>query len=190
MFLECKRGGHRTGRLIALGGDPKAVVAPGWYPYTTGLTSRRVLGEAALMPGKAHPSLEVVRAFINAINQHKLADIAGLMTKDHTFVDSRGLAHSGREHLLDGWRAYLDMFPDFEIQAEHLLERDGVVAVFGLACGTYNGKRGLVPENRLKMPAAWKAVVTSGKIQCWQVYTDWTEGAKVIEADEMAGWLS
>ena len=56
-----------------------------------------------------------------------------------------------------------------------------------LAFGTFNGKRGLVPENRIKMPAAWKAMVANGKIKHWQVYADWTEGCRIIEEDKKAG---
>jgi hypothetical protein len=58
------------------------------------------------------------------------------------------------------------------------------VAVFGFASGTYNGKRGLVTENRIAMPAAWKAVVERDRIKFWQVYADWTEGCKIIEQDK------
>jgi hypothetical protein len=61
------------------------------------------------------------------------------------------------------------------------------VAVFGSASGTYNGRRGLVPENRIGMPAAWKAVVEGGKVKHWQVYADWTEGHRIIDADKGSG---
>jgi len=61
------------------------------------------------------------------------------------------------------------------------------VAAFGSAAGTYNGKRGLVPENRIEMPAAWKAIVENGKIKFWQVYADWTEGYKIINEDNEKG---
>jgi hypothetical protein len=37
------------------------------------------------------------------------------------------------------------------------------------------------------MPAAWKAKVADGKIQLWQVYTDWTEGCRIINADKEIG---
>ena len=80
--------------------------------------------------------------------------------------------------MMAGWEGYFRMFPDYEIHIESILEDKNLVAVFGRASGTYNGKRGLVPENRIEMPAAWKAVVENGKIRLWQVYTDWTEGSQ------------
>jgi ketosteroid isomerase-like protein len=128
--------------------------------------------------------IDVVKAFIAAINQRNPSEISGLMTEDHTFVDSGGRIQSGRENMTAGWKAYFRMFPDFEIQVENMLGDKALVAVFGSASGTYNGKRGLVSENRIEMPAAWKAVVANGKIKHWQVYADWTEGLKTIAEDK------
>lgn len=75
------------------------------------------------------------------------------------------------------------MFPDYEIRVENMLRDGSLVAVFGSACGTYNGKRGLVSANRIEMPAAWKAIVENGKVKFWQVFTDWTAGCKTIDED-------
>jgi predicted ester cyclase len=103
--------------------------------------------------------INVVKAFIAAINRRNPADIADLMTDDHTFVDSGGGIQSGRETMTAGWKEYFRMFPDYEIHVEKTLSDKALVAVFGSASGTYKGKRGLVPENRITMPAAWKALV-------------------------------
>jgi len=126
----------------------------------------------------------VVKAFIAAINRRVPSEISGLMTEDHTFVDSGGRSQSGRENMAAGWEEYFRMFPDYRIQVESILGDTALVAVFGSASGTYNGKRGLVPENRIEMPAAWKAVVEDGKVKLWQVYTDWTEGSRIINEDK------
>ena len=125
-----------------------------------------------------------VTAFIAAINRRAPSEISGLMTEDHIFVDSGGRIQSGRENMTAGWKEYFRMFPDYEIHVEKMLANESLVAVFGSAAGTYNGKRGLVAENRIAMPAAWKAIVANGKIKFWQVYTDWTEGCRTIEEDK------
>jgi|SRR5580658_2742941 ketosteroid isomerase-like protein len=130
--------------------------------------------------------INVVEAFIAAINRHDIADLSNLMTEDHTFVDPAGKSVSGRENMSAGWRHYLQMFPDYAIHVERLLADNSVVAVFGSASGTYNGKRGLVPQNRIAMPAAWRALIESGKIKRWQVYADWTEGSKIMAEDQKA----
>jgi uncharacterized protein (TIGR02246 family) len=131
--------------------------------------------------------INVVQAFIAAINHHDPSALSNLMTEDHTFVDSAGRIQSGRENMTDGWRQYFRMFPDYEIHVEKLLADGALVAVFGSASGTYNGKRGLVAENRITMSAAWRALVENGRIKLWQVYADWTEGFKIIEQDESIG---
>ena len=131
--------------------------------------------------------IDVVKAFIAAINKGNVAELSSLMTEDHTFVDSGGRVESGRDNMANGWSQYFRMFPDYRIEVQSILHDRSLVAVFGSAAGTYNGKRGLVPENRIEMLAAWKAIVENGKIKLWQVYTDWTEGSKIIEEDKAQG---
>jgi len=127
--------------------------------------------------------IKVVEAFIAAINGHDLSELSNLLTEDHTFIDAAGKSHSGRATMTAGWKQYFHMFPDYEIHIEGLLGDKALVAVFGSASGTYNGKRGLIAANKIAMPAAWKALVENGKIKLWQVYADWTEGSKIIEED-------
>jgi limonene-1,2-epoxide hydrolase len=131
--------------------------------------------------------IEVVRAFVTAINFRDPAEMSSLMTEDHTFIDSAGTRVSGRATMTAGWERYFSMFPDFTIQVDTVFGDKGLVAAFGSACGTFNGKRGLVPANRIEMLAAWKAVVENGKIKLWQVYADWTEGTRIIAEDERSG---
>jgi len=131
--------------------------------------------------------IAVVRAFITAINQGDASQLLSLMTEDHTFVDSGGKVESGRDNITKGWNEYFRMFPDYRIEVQNILQDGNLVAVFGSASGTYNGTRGLVPENKIEMPAAWKAIVENGKVKLWQVYADWTEGCKIIEEDEKKG---
>jgi ketosteroid isomerase-like protein len=131
--------------------------------------------------------IDVMKAFVAAINQRNCAGISDLMTEDHTFVDSAGRLESGRENVTAGWREYFRMFPDYTILVETIVAEHGLVAVFGSASGTYNGKRGLSPENRIGMPAAWRAVVQNGKVKRWQVYADWTEGTRIIAEDNAVG---
>lgn len=130
--------------------------------------------------------INVVKAFIAAINQRDPSAISALMTEDHTFIDPAGQIVSGRSNMIAAWEGYFRMFPDYEIQVETIMGDKSLVGAFGSASGTYNGKRGLVPENEIKMRAAWKAVVTDGKIKLWQVYADWTAGCKIIETDSAA----
>jgi ketosteroid isomerase-like protein len=131
--------------------------------------------------------IAVVRDFIAAINEGNVSQLSSLMTDDHTFVDSGGKVESGCDNMTKGWNEYFRMFPDYRMEVQNILQDGNLVAIFGSASGTYNGKRRLVPENRIEMPAAWRAIVENGKIKVWQVYADWTEGCKIIDEDKEKG---
>lgn len=128
--------------------------------------------------------IKTVRAFIDAINSQNFETMENLMTPDHTFIDGGGGTDSGIDRMIPGWKKYFEMFPDFNIKPEYWLQNENMIAVFGSWTNTYCGKRGLRPENRISGLAAWKAVIQDGKIALWQIYTDYTEAVKIIEADE------
>lgn len=129
-------------------------------------------------------TIKTVEAFIEAINKRDLYRISALVSEDYTFIDASGHVDKHRENIIAGWTKYFQMFPDYRIKVDEIISDETIVAVFGSAFGTYNGKRGLIPENRIGMPAAWKAIVENDKIKLWEVYADWSEGVKIIEEDE------
>ena len=130
--------------------------------------------------------IRIVNTFNNAINEGNVELLSRLMTEDHTFIDASGAAHSGVKEMTEGWTEFFRMFPDYKNNFERILQDGNLVVALGTACGTYNGHRGLIPENRITWTAAWKAIVENDKIKLWQVYTDWTEGMKIIEEDQKA----
>ena len=131
--------------------------------------------------------ISVFKSFVKAINQADISELERLMTEDHTFIDAAGKTERGREEMVKGWVWYFEMFPDYKIEIADIIQKDELIAAFGTAKGTYNGKRGLVSENVIKMPAAWRAIIKGGKVKIWQVYADWTEGMKIIEEDQKQG---
>ena len=130
--------------------------------------------------------IRIVQTFNNAINEGNVELMSSLMTEDHTFVDASGAAHAGVRAMTEGWKDFFSMFPDYKNNFEKILQDGNLVVALGTASGTYNGNRGLVPENRIKWSAAWKAIVENDKIKLWQVYADWSEGLKIIEEDQKA----
>lgn len=127
--------------------------------------------------------LLVVESFVSAINRHDVPGLSRLMSENHTFIDPTGKAFAGREQMIGGWEYYFQIFADYEISIERALSAGPIVALFGTATGTYGGKRGPRPENRITMPAAWQARVEAGQVAVWQTYADWTEGAKVMQRE-------
>jgi ketosteroid isomerase-like protein len=130
--------------------------------------------------------IRIVQAFNNAINGGDVELLSSLMTDDFTFIDASGAAHSGIKEMIEGWKDFFCMFPDYKNNFEIILQDGKLVVAIGTASGTYNGNRGPVPENRIKWTAAWKAIVENEKIKLWQVYADWTEGLKIIKEDQKA----
>ncbi len=128
--------------------------------------------------------IRIMQTFNNAINEGNVQLLSSLMTEDHTFIDASGAAHSGVKEMTKGWKEFFCMFPDYKNNFERILQDGNLVVALGTAYGTYNGNRGLVPENRIEWTAAWKAIVENDKIKLWQVYTDWTEAIKIIEEDQ------
>ena len=128
--------------------------------------------------------IRIVQSFNNAINEGNVEMLSSLMAEGHTFIDASGAAHSGVKEMTEGWKDFFRMFPDYKNNFENILQDGNLVVALGTASGTYNGNRGLIPENHIKWTAAWKAIVENGKIKVWQVYTDWSEGIKIIEEDQ------
>ena len=133
---------------------------------------------------KISKEINIVKAFVKTINEGNFAEMAALMSEDYTFTNSAGQTDSGRERMINGWQEYFKMFPDFTIKIDDFLQKGNLIAAFGTTSATYNGKRGLVPENRVGGPAAWKATIENDRIRTWQVYCDWTQDMKTIEEDK------
>src|SRR6267143_582150 len=127
-----------------------------------------------------------VLAFIDRITAHDVEGLGELMSDDHTFIDAHGNEVVGREKMFAGWRGYFEWFPDYYIEVNEVFEgrnalgsdeASGVVearengetfALFGFAGGSFEGK----PSEGWRLPAAWKASVTNGRVTLWQVFAD------------------
>jgi ketosteroid isomerase-like protein len=117
------------------------------------------------------PEESVVLAFIGRINAHDAEGIVALCAPDHTFIDSLGNSLAGQAALLDAWRGYFQLFPDYRVEVSAILSADPLVAAFGTASATLASSSGL-PRASWSIPAAWRAVVESGRLVVWQVYAD------------------
>ena len=144
------------------------------------------------MNGKLQP-LEVAMDFIKRINAGDVNSLCELMTESHIFQDALGKRFVGRDTMRQGWTQYFKMVADYQVHAEEFFTTDERVAIFGTASGRYVGPHGvgtkasngspgqassrgvesaLGPNGFWEVPAAWRAVVQSGKIAEWRVYAD------------------
>jgi ketosteroid isomerase-like protein len=115
---------------------------------------------------------QIVYYFAGAINHHDIEKISTLMADGHTFIDAHGNKVEGKDKMKAGWAGYFQMFPDYKIEITEIFENGNIIAAFGFAEGTFKGLKTENNENHWRLPAAWKAVVESGKIKVWQVYAD------------------
>lgn len=121
------------------------------------------------------PDSDTVRTalkFVNEINRHDLDSLVAMLSDDHLFVDGLGQEYRGREKLRESWRTYFEWFPDYHLGVKEWFQNGRVVAMFGVASGTFAVGTELPVENRWKAPAAWRAVVRDHTIAQWHVYLD------------------
>jgi ketosteroid isomerase-like protein len=119
------------------------------------------------MPVPSSSVEATVRTFIARINAHDSRGVVVLCTPDHIFIDSLGARLSGVADLERAWAGYFALFPDYRIEVDSMISKEGLVLLSGWASATLRGKG---PSWRI--PAAWRGVVADGRVAEWQVYAD------------------
>ena len=130
---------------------------------------------------------QAANEFVHAINRHDIDAISELMSEDHCFIDSGGAKVTGREQIQKAWQGYLGMVPDYRIRITETIAVDNLVALFGLASGTYAPSGRLDPDKYWEIPAAWLATVIEDKIREWRVYADNEPMRRFIEPASVEG---
>jgi len=120
---------------------------------------------------------ETIQAFIDSINAHDVESLGKLMSDDHVFVDAHGNEMRGKETMTAGWRGYFEWFPNYYIEVSDIFENGEAFAMFGFAGGSFKGN----PDASWRLPAAWKAMMTEGRVTLWQVYADTKIPFEIIE---------
>lgn len=124
--------------------------------------------------------------FVNEINRHDVTALASLMTPDVRFIDGRGHELRGRDRISEAWAAYFRSFPDYRIAIREHIATGQMVALFGSTSGTAADPS--VATRRWTSPAAWRAIISDGRISEWQVYGGGDSPEKVPSpADASAG---
>jgi len=116
--------------------------------------------------------IKIVLDFIESINSADLDKMCDLMTIDHTFIDSQENKTTGRDNMRQAWMGYFDLFPDYKIEINEIIEKDSLICIFGHASGTYMNLINNENSNYWKVPIALKAIAKDNQIAIWQVYAD------------------
>ena len=115
---------------------------------------------------------EVIEAFVAAVNSGRPEQIVGAMHPAALFIDSLGNRIGGKAELLDGWRGYLRLFPDYRIGVEAMFVEEREAMLHGWAGATLHRDGRPVEGGGWRIPAAWRAVTDSRRVTLWQVFAD------------------
>jgi ketosteroid isomerase-like protein len=114
---------------------------------------------------------QTVLQFNDCINARDIDGLAGLMSEDHSFIDSENSAIHGKTASLDAWRGFFAQFPDYGNHFERFISSTEQVTVVG---------RSTCSEPLLDGPALWTAKVKDGKVTEWRVYEDTPENRQQL----------
>jgi ketosteroid isomerase-like protein len=114
------------------------------------------------MPDQPDPVTVVLR-FNDCITAGDVDSLADLMTSDHCFVDTEGLAVVGRDACRAAWVGFFAAFPDYRNVFTVVRAGPAAVSVRG---------HSICAAPELAGPALWAAAVRDGRIARWQVFQD------------------
>ncbi len=120
----------------------------------------------------AATAADIAQRFVERINAHDVEGLVALMTPNHRFVDSLGVATHGQAALRAAWQGYFRMVPDYALTIERTLADHDDVVLLGIARGTYSPDGTLRPVNAWEAPVALRARVRDGRVAEWRVYAD------------------
>lgn len=129
-------------------------------------------------------TINVVKSFVKAVNDHNVERLYDLMSEDHIFIDGYGNSYKGRMEMKEGWINYYKLFPDYNIEITEYTENETMIGLFGYAEGTYKKIKNDSNDNHWRTPAAWKAIVENKKIKLWQVFCDYSKLLEMIARNQ------
>ena len=123
------------------------------------------------MSSEVPESVRIVFRFNECINNRNAAGLEALMSADHQFIDSDGTSTSGRDVMLENWRSFFEMWPDYRNEfRECYILGEQVIAVGRSCCS----------EKLLDGPAIWSARVQDGCVTEWRIWDDTPESRNMI----------
>ena len=127
-------------------------------------------------------------SFVDAINTADVEKLYHLMTEDHIFIDAHDNRVEGRENMKQSWIGYFEMFPDYKIEINEILQKDSLFCILGYASGTYKNRKNKENSNYWRVPAAWSAIIENNQVKHWQVYADNVFSIEIYNRNEPTPW--
>jgi len=109
--------------------------------------------------------------FNTQITAHNIDGLAALSSTDHRFIDRDGQVTTGKEAVLDTWRRFFALFPDYVNTFTRVESRGNLVVLHGYA--TWHP--GDPPDY-----AIWTARIEAGLVAEWRIYADSNANPKIL----------
>jgi hypothetical protein len=113
--------------------------------------------------------------FNQCVNDHDVEGLAQLMTDDHTFIDREGNTHRSREFMVQSWKRFFLMFPDYRNNFTRVVARENHVLILGFAYWS---------ADKPYDPAIWMVTVDGDLVSKWRIYEDTDENRRMFGLDE------
>jgi hypothetical protein len=110
--------------------------------------------------------ISIVNKFNDCINNQDLEGLSKLMSEDHVFIDRDGKSHGPKSYMVDGWKGFFDMFPEYKNTFDKFNVIENEVYVLGFAFWT---------KDEPYDPVIWRAKIQQNLIQEWQIFVDTPE---------------
>ena len=107
--------------------------------------------------------IEIVNRFNDCINNQDIDGLSSLMSEDHVFIDRDGSIHGPKTSMVEGWKGFFKMFPEYQNTFEKIKVYNGRVVVLGFAYWSEKD-----PCDRV----IWSARIVHNLIVEWRIDVD------------------
>jgi len=113
--------------------------------------------------------ISIVQQFNNCINNQDINGLSKLMTENHIFIDRDGKSHGPKSYMVEGWKGFFKMFPEYRNTFDRIGSTENLVCILGFAYWS---------EKEPYDPVIWTAIIEDNLISEWSVYEDSPENRK------------
>jgi predicted SnoaL-like aldol condensation-catalyzing enzyme len=120
-------------------------------------------------------SKRIALQFNEQLTAQHIDGLAALMTTDHRFIDRDGQVTAGKAAMIDAWRRFFVLFPDYVNTFTRVEAQGELVVLYGYATWETGG----APDF-----AIWTARVEGGLVAEWRIVTDNEENRSMLGLGE------
>ena len=113
--------------------------------------------------------ISIVQSFNECINNQDIDGLSALMAENHQFIDREGTSHGPKSFMMNGWKDFFKMFPNYRNTFDEIYAIENRVVALGFAYWS---------EKEPYDPVIWTAVIENNLVSEWRVDADTPENRK------------